>query len=96
MPADFVNDLENDLSAIDEKKSEQTDDRSGDISHNAHNRNLIKEARVLIKSLNTSVNNRFRRDSIILTEWAAAARIHRTTAASTTNQSPPPPPANPT
>lgn len=96
MPADFVTDLENDLAAIDEKKSEQTDDRSGDISDNAHNRNLIKEARTLIKSLNTSVNNRFRRDSIILTEWAAAARIHRSTAASTTNQSPPPPPANPT
>jgi hypothetical protein len=78
MPADFVADLQADLAAIDDKKSEQTDDRIGDISDNARNRALVKEARDLIKSLSTSVKNRFRRDSAILAEWATASRIHRT------------------
>jgi hypothetical protein len=78
MPADFVTDLQTDLAAIDGKKSEQTDDRIEDIGDNAHNRTLVKEARDLIKSLSTSVKNRFRRDSEILAEWATASRIHRT------------------
>lgn len=78
MPADFVTDLQTDLAAIDDKKSEQTDDRIEDIGDNAHNRTLVKEARDLIKSLSTSVKNRFRRDSEILAQWATASRIHRT------------------
>lgn len=78
MPADFVTDLEADLAAIDGKKSEQTDDRIEDIGDNARNRALVKEARDLIKSLGTSVKNRFRRDSAILAEWTTASRIHRT------------------
>ena len=78
MPADFVTDLETDLAAIAGKKSEQTDDRHEDIGDNARNRALVKEARDLIKSLGTSVKNRFRRDPAILAEWATASRIHRT------------------
>ena len=66
------------IAAIDGKKSEQTDDRIEDIGDNARNRALVKEARDLIKSLSTSVKNRFRRDPEILAEWATASRIHRT------------------
>ena len=92
MPADFVADLQADLAAIDDKKSEQTDDRIGDISDNARNRALVKEARDLIKSLSTSVKNRFRRDSAILAEWATASRIHRTGRSSLDETPPPTPP----
>ena len=93
MPADFVTDLQNDLAAIDDKKSEQTDDRIEDIGDNARNRTLVKEARDLIKNLSTSVKNRFRRDSAILAEWATASRIHRTGGSSTEETPPPAPPA---
>ncbi len=93
MPADFVADLDTDLAAIDGKKAEQTDDRIEDIGDNAHNRALIKEARDLIKSLNTSVKNRFRRDPEILAEWATASRIHRTGSSGPVVTPPPAPPA---
>lgn len=94
MPADFVADLQADLAAIDGKKSEQIDDRIEDISDNASNRALVKEARELIKSLSTSVKNRFRRDSTILAEWATASRIHRTggNGNSAPEETPPPAP----
>jgi hypothetical protein len=94
MPRDFVSDLQIDLAAIDDKKSEQIDDRIEDISDNAHNRALIKEARELIKNLSTSVKNRFRRDSAILAEWATASRIHRSGGSSGSSDAPvvtPPP-----
>ncbi|MGL4399653.1 MAG: hypothetical protein ACRCXD_07270 [Luteolibacter sp.] len=94
MPADFVTGLESDLAAIGGKKSEQTDDRIEDIGDNAHNRTLVKETRELIKSLNTSVKNRFRRDPEILAEWATASRIHRT-GRSGPEETPPPAPPTP-
>lgn len=94
LPADFVQDLQTDLAAIDDRKSEQTDDRINDIGDNAHNRALVKEARELIKTLNTSVKNRFRRDPEILAEWATASRIHRTGRA-VPDETPPPAPAVP-
>jgi hypothetical protein len=95
MPADFVADLQADLAAIDDKKSEQTDDRIDDIGDNAHNRALVKEARDLIKSLNTSVKNRFRRDPEILAEWATASRIHRTGGSASGETPPAPAPPTP-
>ncbi len=93
LPADFVADLQADLAAIDGKKSEQTDDRIEDIGDNARNRALVKEARDLIKSLNTSVKNRFRRDPEILAEWVTASRIHRTSSRGPVTTPPPTPPA---
>ena len=93
MPTDFVADLQTDLAAIDGKKSEQTDDRIEDIGDNARNRALVKEARDLIKSLNTSVKNRFRRDPALLAEWATASRIHRTGGRGPDETLPPSPPA---
>jgi hypothetical protein len=95
MPADFVADLQADLAAINDKKSEQTDDRIADIGDNAHNRALVKEARDLIKSLNTSVKNRFRRDPEILAEWATASRIHRTGGSGPEETPPAPTPPTP-
>lgn len=91
MPADFVADLITDLAAIDGKKDEQTDDRMEDVGETAENRALVKEARELIKSLNTSVSNRFRRDSVILAEWATASRIHRTGGNNDDSDETPPP-----
>ena len=93
LPADFVADLQADLAAIAGKKSEQTDDRIEDIGDNAHNRALIKEARDLIKSLNSSLKNRFRRDPEILAEWATASRIHRSGRRGSEETPPPAPPA---
>jgi hypothetical protein len=93
LPADFVTDLQTDLAAIDGKKSEQTDDRIDDIGDNAHNRALVKETRDLIKSLNTSVRNRFRRDPEILAEWTTASRIHHTGRSGPDATPPPAPPA---
>ena len=40
-------------------------------------RALIKEARGLLKSLNTSVKNRFRRDPEVLAKWQTASHIQR-------------------
>ena len=93
MPADFVADLQADLDAIEDKKSEQTDDRLDDIGDTAHNRALVKEARDLIKSLSTSVKNRYRRDSENLAAWATASRIHRTGGSGPEETPPPAPPA---
>lgn len=92
MPAGFVTDLQTDLAAIDGKKSEQTDDRIADIGDNARNRELVKEARDLIKSLGTSAKNRFRRDPAILAEWTTASCIHRTGGSGPEITPPPAPP----
>jgi hypothetical protein len=91
MPADFVADLQTDLAAIDGKKSEQTEDRIEDIGDNAGNRALVKEARDLIKSLSSSVKNRFRRDPAIHAECATASRIHRSGPDETPAPAPPAP-----
>ena len=69
---------EQDLVAIGEKGDEQTDDKIDDVGDTARIAALIKEARELIGSLNTSVRNRFRRDPEILAEWRTASSIHRT------------------
>ncbi|MBC7979434.1 MAG: hypothetical protein H7Y36_02615 [Armatimonadetes bacterium] len=92
LPADFVTDLENDLAAIDGKAAERTDDRIEDVGETARIATLIKEARDLIGSLNTSVRNLFRRDPEILAEWRAASRIHRTGGGGPDQTPPPAPP----
>jgi hypothetical protein len=78
LPANFVTDLQNDLVAIGDKGAEQTDDKIEDVGGTARTATLIREARDLIGSLNTSVRNRFRQAPEILAEWRTAARIHRT------------------
>lgn len=77
LPADFVTDLEDDIKAIEELGGEQDDDAQESSGTTARVRALIKEARNLLKSLDTSVTNQFRRDPEIMAQWKTAARIHR-------------------
>lgn len=95
MPADFVTELDTTLKKIDGKKDQQIDDQLEDITETAETRALIKEARELIKSLNTSVKNLFRRDPLILKEWRTASRIHRTSTRKKEENEPPSAPPSP-
>jgi hypothetical protein len=92
LPADFVTDLQSDLAAIRGKGDEQTDDRLEDVADTAANRSLIKQAREVIRNLNTSVKKRFRRDPAILAEWTTASRIHRTGSSGSGDATSPPAP----
>lgn len=77
LPADFVSNLQDDIEAIEKLGGEQDDDEQEASGDTARIRALIKEARELLKSLDTSVTNRFGRDPEIMAQWKAAARIHR-------------------
>ncbi len=77
MDPDFVQDLRDDLQAISGFGSEQHEDLQTDTGSTARVRALIKEARLLIKSLDSSVSNRFRRDPEILAQWRTASHIRR-------------------
>lgn len=77
LPENFVSDLETDLAAIRGKAGEQTDDYLGATGETARTRALIAEGRELLKRLETSVRNRFRRNPEVLAQWRAAARVHR-------------------
>lgn len=90
----FVQDLAEAIQEIEGQKDGQEEDQQEDSGKTARERALIKEARALIRSLTTSVKNRFRRDSEILAEWATASRIHRT-GGSGPEVIPPPAPATP-
>lgn len=74
---DFVQDLTDDLAAIDGKKDEQLEDKQESTGDTARIRALIKEGRELLKSLGTSVTNRFRRDPEVLAKWKTASHIAR-------------------
>ncbi len=73
----FVDDLIADLALIDDKGGEQEEDQIDSVGETTRIRALIVEARALLKSLDTSVTNRFRRDPEILAEWATASHTHR-------------------
>ena len=77
MDATFVTDLQDDIDTITGKKTEQAEDLIDDVGETALTRDQIKQARKLIKSLNTSVRNKFRRNPELLAEWSTASRIRR-------------------
>jgi hypothetical protein len=77
IPADFVTDLQADLTAITGKAADQTDDAMEATGETARVRALIQQGREILKRLDTSVRNRFRNDSQILAEWRTASRIPR-------------------
>ncbi|MEO5716675.1 MAG: hypothetical protein ABIT37_24565 [Luteolibacter sp.] len=89
----FVADLKEDLALIDDKGGEQEEDQIDSVGETARIRVLITEARALLKSLDTSVKNKFRRDPEILAEWATASHIHRTPRKGPEDTTPEPPPA---
>lgn len=92
----FIQDLKDDLAAIDGKKDEQLDDKQDSTGETARVRELIKESRELIKSLSTSVANRFRRDPEILAKWQTASHIARSPRRRDEDtDTPPAPPAPP-
>ncbi len=92
MPVNFVADLQADVDAIEDKKGEQTDDRTGDAGETALARTQIRQARELIADLNSSVRNKFRTDPEVLAEWSTASRIHRTGRRRNDDTPPPEPP----
>jgi hypothetical protein len=77
MDANFVQDLIEDLAAIDAKVGEQDEDKQDATGGTALTRAHIKEARELIEALNTSVTNRFRRDPEVMAKWHTASHIQR-------------------
>jgi hypothetical protein len=89
--ATFVTELQTDVTLISGKKGEQTDDRIGDIGGTAETAGQIRKARKLIKALNTSVRNKFRKDPVVLAKWSAASRIHRISSRNPGNPPPAPP-----
>lgn len=73
----FVTDLKADLALIDGKGAAQEEDQIDSVGDTPRVATLISEAWNLLKSLATSVKNKFRRNPEILAEWATAS--HRLT-----------------
>ena len=91
LPADFVTDLEADLTAFDAATDTQADDRITSVEDTATARKLLREGRAAVVQLNASVRNKYRRQPELLAAWRTASRVDRPDA----NQ-PTPPPASPT
>jgi hypothetical protein len=77
------------LAAISDDAQNQATDQIANVGATAQVRELIKEGRALLKTLDTVVPNRYDDDPGILAEWRTASRIHRT------GGSPPPPEPTP-
>ncbi len=77
MDPNFVQDLINDLAAIDGKTGEQDEDQQDATGDTARIRSLIKEGREVIRSLRTSVKNLYRRDPEVMAKWHTASHIQR-------------------
>lgn len=89
LPAGFVKNLRDDRAKITGKTQEQADDLLEATGDTARTRALILEGRDLLKRLDTSIRNRFRRNTEVMAQWRAASRIHRTPRAGTEEPAPP-------
>jgi len=91
LPGDFIMILQGHLAAISNDAQNQATDQIANVGATAQVRELIKEGRALLKTLDTVVPNRYYDDPVILAEWRTASRIHRTG-----GSTPPPGPTPPT
>lgn len=77
LPADFVTQLAEDLDTVASHIDDQMNHRQSSTGTTARVRELMVEARDLLKTLDASVKNRFRDQAEVLAAWRTAARIHR-------------------
>lgn len=78
LPDDFAEDLRKDFKAAQGLGDGQTEDRMVSTSGTAEVRKLVVEGRALLRQLDTSVHNRYRRSAPeILAAWRVAARVHQ-------------------
>lgn len=77
LPANFVTELAADLQAVSGHDGEQNDDYLDAVGDTAKLRDQLKEGRQLIKTLDTSVTNRFRQNPEVLAQWLTASHIER-------------------
>ncbi len=94
MDGDFLADLKADLALIGEKSGLQEEHQISSAGGTARVAELVKEARALIGSLDTSVKNLFRRDTETLAQWHTAAHIRRSPRPMPEDNTPVTPPAS--
>ena len=95
MDPGFVTDLKADLALIDGKGESQEKDQIDSVGDTARVATLISEAQNLLKSLATSVKNKFRHNPEILAERATASHFQRTPRKGLDDITPPEPPPAP-
>ena len=77
LPADFVTDLEADLTAFDDATDTQADDRITSVEDTATARRLLREGRAAVVQLNAAVRNKYRRRPELIAAWKTASRVDR-------------------
>lgn len=78
LPPGITATLQNYVQTIQSQLTGQSSDHQSATSETTRIRGHIKEAKEVIKKLDTSVRNHFHGDDVILTAWRTASRIHST------------------
>jgi len=101
LPATFLEDLHDDIQAMEEAIEDQAGGRANRVNAGAAIDEAIERGRVITRKLDALVSNKYRNAAATLAEWASVSHIERaprrrTGAAPPTSDSPgsaPPPPA---
>lgn len=96
LPADFVTDLQSDLTDYDAATDTQADDRISGVAGTATAREHLKAGRAAVVQLDASVRNKYRRQPAVIAAWKTASRVDQSggdTPAPAENPTPPAPAA---
>jgi len=90
MPADFLEDLQADIQAMEEAIDNQSGGRGNRAGAKAAIDDAIERGRVIARKLDAIVNNKYRNSPATLAEWASVSHIERAPKRRASTQVPPP------
>jgi hypothetical protein len=94
LPADFIEELNEDIAALQAAIDHHTDAVGDHVGARAGIDRLIDEASQIVRQLDTIIRNKFRNDPVVLAEWASASHTERDPKRKSTSPTPPAPPPN--
>jgi hypothetical protein len=92
LPADFIDELNADITALEAAISHHTDAVGDHVGARAAIDDAIDEAAGIVRQLDTIVRNKYRNDPAVLAEWASASHTERDPKPKAATPKPPAPP----
>src|SRR5206468_10920621 len=90
MPADFLDQLRDNIAALEQVITERNNHREGRVSATAALETLIVKGLTQMKQLHVVVQNKYRNDAATLAAWTSASHIERRTHKPSHDAAPPP------
>lgn len=94
LPADFIEELNEDIAALQSAIDHHTDGVGDHVGARAGIDRLVDEASQMVRQLDTIIRNKYRNDPVVLAEWASASHTERDPKRKPAAPTPPAPPPN--